>query len=440
MTRRGRWRWWLVLLVLCAVSGLTVLLRMGAQEGVPRKLVVPVAATTLGTARTVAKPAASIASASASSALMPLPAVGAPMPTSASVVDAKTDTTDICGLGQVTLAMLEKLAPAWAVPGSESEGRKRLVAALLAGSEREQVVGGLLAGMAAVRAAQAMEGTPCSDSNALCQADRFARHRGAAQPMRDRSVKLALNSRDPWVFAVTASDMCGGLLAPATPAASSCALLTPDLWRARAGDDAAPSLWQAELASSRQDAAAVAAALQQAAHATRLSHTFATSLGPLLPHQAFKAMNPIHQQEITVELLGLSASGAISGMFAVTQHCPAHLAPGSAQRETCNALLRLLLQPGGTLMGQAMGTSMAKRLGWPPHQVDALEERKLALQEQALRAVLPQDLLSCAGIATAQKQFADVAALGEVGALELRIKEGGRSIAELAAQAASGPR
>ncbi len=435
MTRRGRWRWGLVLLVLCLVSVLTALLRTGAHEGAPRKLVVPVAATTLGTALTDAKPAASIASASAASSPAPPPTVEVAVPTGANVADTKTDTIDICGLGQVTLAMLEKLAPAWAVPGSEREGRKRLVAALLAGSEREQVVGGLLAGMSAVRAAQEMEGASCSDSNALCEAERFARHRSAAQPMRDLTVKLALDSRDPWVFAVTTREMCNGLLAPTDLATSSCALLTPELWRTRALDDAVPSLWLAELASNRQDAAAVLAALQQAARATRLTSPAGASQGPLLAHPAFKALNPMHQQELWVELIGVSMSNGTPGLSIVSRHCQANLPTSHAQRETCDALTRLLLSPGGDLMAQAIGTAIAKRLGWPQAQLDALEERKLALQEQAVRTVPPEQLLSCAGIAMAQKHFADVAALGEVGALELRIKESGRSIAELAAQA-----
>ena len=349
------------------------------------------------------------------------------------------DVFDFCGRAPITMDEAMRRLPELERDElrHRDEGRaarKRLAAALLVGSEREQVVAALISGLDAVNAGKDLDTTPCPqpDVGSKCWSERFARQYSVLQPLRDRTVKLTLNSRDPWVYAVTARDLCSSLAAGAAPAESSCALLTPELWRTRSPDDAAPSLWQAELALMRKEPAAVRDAMEQAARAGTLTSTVGLSLGPLMTHPAFTAMKPWHRNELASELFAL---GSMPSLRSVVDHCTGDPMPAGVQRETCDKLVRLALQPGGSLVGHFVGTTLAKRLGWPADQVALLEERKLALQRQHRAALLPPDFMSCTGMAQRQQYFAEVAAQGEAAALDARIKASGRTVAQLAAEA-----
>ena len=367
------------------------------------------------------------------SAPLPQPARPAvPPQIAASSVAARPDDhqrMEVCGHGRLPEHEIERVMP----DEVQQETLGRLAQVLLRGSDREQVVGWLLSDLMESNAAFADTFRACNqDIDCVIKATNHPR----SQPSEGQQalVRLAERSADAWVYRAAVAHVCRSGNTSAERGASPCARLSPSQWQQRDPSDAAPWLWQAEIAAARQDAAAVDAALAQAARLPQLSSPVGQLYGPLLAHADVRALPPLSRVGVLMGVIGVTAALPIP-VHVVTSHCTTEKLMLPERRERCDALARLFVDQAPTLMQRAVGARLGERLGWPAERVRELEDEKLALQQVRNDELKVKGILSCAGIADVERFFRDQAAAGEVAALRKQLQSSGRSTAEWAAQA-----
>ena len=342
-----------------------------------------------------AVPAASVLRAAANTA--------APKPAASAAGD--DGRLEVCGHGRVHPYEWARLMP----DEVRFETQGRLIAALLRGSERERVVGLLLGIWLEADIAQSGPMRACGE-NVDCMI-RLAPLRHAPQRQAlEALVQTALGSNDPWTYGTVVSYACR------YESTNACAALTPEGWQQRAADDAAPWLWAAFLAQERKDESALRSAMAQASRKTRLSDPWGAVLGPLLALPDTRALAPLARMELLIGPIGVMASlpGQVS---VVASHCSKAALSAQDRRESCEALARLFVEQAPTMLHLGVGRRMGESLDWPPERQRMLDGEVRDLQKLSTVAMPPAAMLSCQGVATFERYFADQAALGEVGAL-----------------------
>ncbi|MBX3636162.1 MAG: hypothetical protein KF683_12400 [Rubrivivax sp.] len=181
-------------------------------------------------------------------------------------------------------------------------------------------------------------------------------------------------------------------------------------------DPANAAAWLALAHDEPGARAEVLAGLQQARH-HRLQYGAQTAL--MLQH--WPAGQPEYLQLMQVVQIATMESvlsvGALTGATALRDLCPGGLAPGTAERQACDGVVRQMVEGGDTLAARGQGIALARRLGWPAEVVQAMQE-----EHDALTRVLPTWVVGdgqpygCAATAARRRHVADVARLGEVGA------------------------
>ena len=318
------------------------------------------------------------------------------------------DRLEVCGHGRLHAHDVARLLP----EEVQFETQGRLVASLARGGERERVVGLLLGMGLAADIAQAGDLHACGGDFTCLLAQgspRQARQRQAVETL----VQTAQGSPDPWVYAAVVSYACS------YEATGACVALTPEAWQQRAPDDAAPWLWAVALSHSRKDAAAVDTAWAQAVSKTRLSDPWGTLLGPLLALPEMRALTPLARMHALVGPIGVQ-SRTFAPMAGVVSSCSETGLVAAGRRERCDAPARLFVEQAPTMLHLGIGRRLGERLGWPAEKQSALNAELRELQQLGPAAMAPEALISCQSIATLESYFAEVAALGEVGALRKR--------------------
>lgn len=163
--------------------------------------------------------------------------------------------------------------------------------------------------------------------------------------------------------------------------------------------------------------AEVLAGLQQSRH-HRLQYGALTAL--MLQH--WPAGQPEYLQLMQIAQVANMESvlsvGALAGALALRDLCPEGLAPGTAERLACDGVVRQMVEGGDTLAARGQGIALARRLGWPAEVVQAMQDEHNALSQAGpLWAGGDEQPYSCTATAARRRHVADVARLGEVGAV-----------------------
>ncbi|HSZ09422.1 MAG TPA: hypothetical protein VK794_12860 [Steroidobacteraceae bacterium] len=246
---------------------------------------------------------------------------------------------------------------------------------------------------------------------------------------RDELVQLAVETKDPAVFALAFTKCGKGLDDSASPGA--CPQLSLDQWTRTDPDNAVPWLQLAALAHRQHDGATEAAAMGRAAQA----HQYETYNGslfvfaePAMPND----VTPADRWYLATEIIGVEAAMPMPYQ-PLSQYCSQDAMNDAGVRGQCNALGELLVAKATTLLDLSAGKSLGKRAGWPAERVDKLTQQ-LNASMQVLNQAVPSDedqQWSCDGVARGNAFMSERVRLGEMGFAREAIERSGETVAEL---------
>jgi hypothetical protein len=248
--------------------------------------------------------------------------------------------------------------------------------------------------------------------------------RGAGDAPNDKLARLALDSRDPMVYAL-AMYQCQ------VPPPGACQMLSREQWATIDPDNAAPWLDLAEAALARK--ADPSEAMHRAARA-RYIKSYRGSLHALVMDAQPPATPALDRVLMAVEAAGASRTVPPS-LGPTLNYCSAPALRDVNRRQSCEALAELLANRADTLADLATARSLGERLGWPPERLAALRDEKDALSGMGAEPLDPAEQFSCAGIERQVAYYAEVARRGDLGALREALRRSGQSVEELALRA-----
>lgn len=373
----------------------------------------------------------------AAAAALPASPPGSP-PGSAT---APEQTLEVCGLGiyrgvhreRDAERDIERLFPQAVIDAA----RERVTTALLAGSEREQVVGLLLRRTVPLNAQQATMRAVCGTDG-----DCYTRHHRQApapalQAIHQALATLARNSRDPWVYATVFTQVCAGM-PPPMGAGALCEGLTAQGWAERDPDNAAPWMWLAQAAAEQRDAAAEHAAWAAAAERAAHRPYFATSHAVLQAQAAFREQPAPVRFVLNAEGWGYSAAMPIPYPMPFRRHCAAEQLAAPERRAVCESLVKHLSSDNAVLSEHFLAARVAEGLAaqgaLPQREAQRLADERVALQMAHSAHFSPEQLLSCRGMAFMRRYEDDLAASGEVGAMRRVLAGTGQALEVWAAK------
>jgi hypothetical protein len=230
---------------------------------------------------------------------------------------------------------------------------------------------------------------------------------------RDRLAILAASSGDPLVVAYALRACRSG-----AAQSSACLALPPESWATLEPDNTAA--WLALAADPRVGSAQQLDALQRAAQAPRLD-----SYGPTL-HALAEAAQPAGLD--AAEGLAMArdiatARGDWMPTEALRLHCNARDLADTHRAATCAALAEALADRAQSLPDLVQAREIGQRLGWPADRLDALRDDIGALVAGERQIVEGDDASDCDTLQRSRAFYADVARLGEVGALRAALRD-----------------
>jgi hypothetical protein len=229
-------------------------------------------------------------------------------------------------------------------------------------------------------------------------------------------VTLAMRTSDPAVFAF-AQQAC--LRRDARETGNPCALLSDEQGARLDPDNGFAWLKVADGARQRGEADNMVAALQRVAtspaHDVREFGFYALAMGAL-PAGTTDA----ERLQVSVGLMGIQASLALSSHQSITAHCTEALAREVNRQPLCGALADHLVARGSLLIHSGIGARIGERAGWPAGRVERVRARFHALSSaqagQLERA--PGGPVGCEAMRIAERWWIDASHLGERGVAE----------------------
>jgi hypothetical protein len=214
-------------------------------------------------------------------------------------------------------------------------------------------------------------------------------------------------------------------------------LISVARWAQLEPDNAAPWLFAASEALTRQDAAGVAEALYRASKARHNNVRFAQSV-PVAQAQTSGDVAPVLALGIDVALISIEAAVALPSHLAVTRHCAKDALADPNRRAVCDDLATMLVERSDTLMDLKIGAKMAEKLSWPADRLAKVEELRDAIEGMA-GAVAEADVaapspMGCEVVGAQRERLREVAANGELAAYQRMIAASPLGRAGLAAQ------
>jgi hypothetical protein len=243
----------------------------------------------------------------------------------------------------------------------------------------------------------------------------------------ERLVDLAVNSTDAVVYAAAYlhCDRAAWLNAQAK---TSCTRLSPAQWARLDPDNAAPWMYQAQMAAKTGDQAGVSEAVFRVSKARRItdhSHVAAQALMANLPE------NMPDEMLVAIGnlfLLGGHAGTFLPGYQLLAGHCSAArlaVPDGDANgRQLCSDIADMLSQRGTTVLEMSIGLGMAKRGAWSAQKLSLAQaqlEELMRVMDGHFNGEVSTDSNSCSALKKAAAYRRDWIALGEVGALRQRV-------------------
>lgn len=224
-------------------------------------------------------------------------------------------------------------------------------------------------------------------------ADDFERALGALMaqgrpPTADKwppLIEAAATTRDSRLVALGAQACSSGLAGP-----PGCPPGLAQRWAEGEPDNLQAWLALADEAAKRGDAAGVQAALERAAAATD-SRTSWGVAQRVLDQPALRDAHPMALLPVAVDLIGIESMAGLAGGSAALRLCSEAAVQAAAHRELCSAVAGVMVGRGRTLMERRLGIAVARRSGWPPERLQALDAEQLAL-EVASRRLQPSDV------------------------------------------------
>jgi hypothetical protein len=230
---------------------------------------------------------------------------------------------------------------------------------------------------------------------------------------------MALHSRDPTVYTF-ALQACAGAADP------HCALLSPEQLARLDPDNAASWLRVAHAAAMRRDAAGVAEAMHHASVSPRiefLEQRFEALALAVIPDSAAT----LDKAVLATAMVGSQAAFEQSAYHDLSRYCtPARMTDANL-RQTCEALARLLVGHGRSMLELAIGQKIGADAGWPDEQQEAISARLHAYGQRLLDATAasPGREMSCAMLERTLALRHEVASRGERAVLDAELQEGG---------------
>jgi hypothetical protein len=249
----------------------------------------------------------------------------------------------------------------------------------------------------------------------------------------DALARLAAASSDPVVYAM-ALRSCSR--AWAGPSEGGCSEISERGWAQIDPGNAVPWLDLAGEASERDDAAAEAEALHQAASALHVDSDTDSLLAVAQPAMP-PGLTPLEQYYVNVRLIGFQAALPLSYYRAV-RDCSSAGGDGDGNAESwsdCSAVAQLMVASGRNLLDFSFGLQLGEKLGWPAQRVADLRRERSALMMVELGR--PRDLsvpLSCHDAIREMERVRRWSATGELSALRMELRTSGLSVEELATQ------
>lgn len=214
--------------------------------------------------------------------------------------------------------------------------------------------------------------------------------------------------------------------------ASTCPAITAARWAQLEPRNAAPWLYLANSAQSRNDALAVNDAFVQLAAAQKMDLRWGSEYAVLTSESA-QALPRYVQIAMMIDIAGVSAAFAIPSYGTVLSMCtPASIRDIANRRQLCSDIGEVLVRNDTTLIGTSVGIGLGERAGWPPARLTALRAEKSAAQAVMHANFAPDSLFSCSSWERDKSWLQDIARFGETGAARHRIAASGRSSEEIA--------
>lgn len=246
---------------------------------------------------------------------------------------------------------------------------------------------------------------------------------------RDELASMAVSTRDARVYAL-AVQVCGRRYADTEP--GTCRMLSAQQWSRLDRDNAVPWLSVAAQASARQDVAAVADAMHHIATARTADTGWAVVPAMVLAHAPDGDAAMLGTFQLLGDVIGIQAAVAIPGYRAVTQYCGQEALRDANRRQTCVDIAEVLANKSTTMIDQAIGAAIGKRVGWSAERLAAFNAERDARYVIALLAFdQGPEALRCDSLARSLNYLREVAAHGEVEAQRLLIERSGMSVEEL---------
>jgi hypothetical protein len=319
--------------------------------------------------------------------------------------DPDTRVWDLCGVGRLPIpqALLAVSRGDWAeLPkhlgeSAQAMGRERLLQALSQGDARaraaELVLRPGFVRQAALAAATAKIRQVSVGTSVPEAVD--------APPAAQALLTLARSSGDA-VVASWALASCHG--------DPGCEGQASTLWRQLEPANAVPWMVNAQLEQGNPDLA-LSAIAQAQRHQVHLGSLAATALA------AMPADVPLYvQRQLLLDVMFVEAPHMGMPRYgALTTYCKAPAA-GSPEQARCDGFARLLTERSDTQVAAIIGWKLAQWAGWPAAEVRVrqAEARKLS----AIDIVLSDSPYSCAAVEQSRAWVREVAAKGELAALQ----------------------
>jgi hypothetical protein len=240
----------------------------------------------------------------------------------------------------------------------------------------------------------------------------------------DALAGAAATGQDPRAYAV-AFRACAA--AKAAARGGACALLSADQWSRLDPDNAVPWQFIAAQAQQRGDAAGVSDAMHRVTKARRSDDGAGILPSLLLQHAPRDDASLLPTLRLLLETADMQAGWAHTSHGAAQSFCSEAAVRDPARRQTCSEIAEVLVQRSSTLLDQANGAVIGKRIGWSDDKVQALRAEREAVAEQAGRALaLEGDAFSCAWARRALAHLRTVAEQGELEPARAALRPSGR--------------
>jgi len=286
--------------------------------------------------------------------------------------------------------------------------------------------------MGRTAAALAAKGDERSRALALVLEGLRAGDAAAPGVWQDQLARIASATSDPAVYAlgIQVCQFRGARRA-------SCQMISAARWAQLDPDNAIVWLQVADDALARSDTAAFDDAMYRASKSSRSEIGFGQTTQRAVDHLPPDA-SPMAAWGVAAAVTGWEAARAIPGYAHVSKYCADAALADPNRRQVCDDLAKVLVDRSDALLDRHIGTTLGRRLGWPAERLADLQEERdaiAALQTQTAQAAMPYGLpTACAVVQADLQRLREMARHGELGALRQQLARAGVDRATLAAR------